>query len=108
MWGVTTQVSAPKSSTDWTIDLDKNPDTRGAAPSLMNIFFSLLHTSRALSRFLTTSGQSSSAAEITRPNYFKEVTISRGRPYALKVLEVTALSSSAVRRRLFLSTPFFH
>ena len=108
MWGVITQVSAPKSSTAWTTDLKKNPNIRGAAPSLMRTCVSLRHTARALASFTTTAGQSSSASEITRPNYLKEVTISRELPYALKSLELTALSSYASRRCLFFSAPFLH
>ena len=83
---VTTQVSAPKSSTNWTTAIKKKPDTRVAAPSLLRIRVSLRHIDRALSRFWTTSGQLSFAAEITRPNYLKEFAISRGRTYALKSL----------------------
>ena len=108
MQGVTTQVYVPKSSTDWTTALDKNPNTRVAAPSLMRIRVILCHTTRALVRFPTTTGQSSSAAEIARPKYLKEVAISRGHPYTLKALEVTALSSSSARRFLFISFPFLH
>ena len=37
MRGVTTQVSAPKSNTYWTTDLNKNTDTRGLTPSLLSI-----------------------------------------------------------------------
>ena len=96
------------SSTDWTTSLKKNPDTRGAAPSLLRILINLHHTARALARFLTTPDQSSSAAEITRPKYLKEVTISRGRPYALKDLDVTALSSYTASLRHFFSAPFLH
>ena len=69
MQGVTTQVSAPKISTDWTTDLRKNPDTRDAAPSLMRILVNLRHITRSLAMFLDTAGQSLSAAEITRPKY---------------------------------------
>ena len=108
MQGVTTQVSAPKSITYWTKDLKKNSDTCGATPSLLRIRIILCHTTRAIARFLTTTVQSSSATEITRPKYLKEVTISRGRPYALKVLDVTALSFSATRRHLFCCATFFH
>ena len=71
MPGVTTQVSVPKISTNWTTVFNKKPDIRGAAPFLLRILVNLRHTSRALSKFLTTSGQSLSAAEITRPNYLK-------------------------------------
>ena len=108
MQGVTTQVSALKISTDCTIYLKKNTDTRGAAPSLMRILVNLCHTSHALARFMTTAGQSSSADDITCPNYLKEVTIPRGCPYALKALDVTALSASSTRHCLFLYSPFFH
>ena len=96
---------APKSITDWTTALKKNPDARGAAPSLMRIFVNLRHTACNFARFLTTAGQSPSAADITCPNYLKEATIYRGRPYALKELDVTALSSSAARRSLFRPPP---
>ena len=105
MPGVTTQVSAPKIGTDWTTALKKNSDTRGAAPYLLRIRITLCHTTRTLSRFMSTAGHSSSAAEITHPKYLKEVTISRWRPYALKALELTALSYSAARCHIFYSAP---
>ena len=106
--GVTTHVSAPKSSTNWTTALKKNPDTRGAAPSLLRIFVNFCHTARAFVRFLNTVSQSSSLSEITRPKYFKEVTISRGGPYALKALDVTAFSSCTYRCCRFRSAPLLH
>ena len=108
MWGVTTHVSALKISTDWTTASKKNMDTRGGAPSLMRILVNLCHTSRVFARFLTTSSQPSSAADITHPNYLKEVTISREIPYALKALDVIAFSSSAARFCRFRSAPFLH
>ena len=107
MKGVTTHVSVPKSSTTWNTALNKNLDTCGAAPSPLRTLVNLCHTSREFARFLTNPGQSSSAAEIIHPKYLKEVTMSRERPYALKDLDVTALSSSA-RRHCFRSSPFFH
>ena len=108
MRGVANQVSVPKISTDWTTNLKKNPDTRGATPSLLKIRVNLCHTTRASDRFLTTAGQSPLATEITRPKYLKEVTISRGHLYALKALDVNAFSSSAARRSLFRSVSFLH
>ena len=69
MQGMTTQVSAPKISTDWTAALKKNPGTHGTAPSLMRILVNLRHITRSLAMFLDTAGQSLSAAEITRPKY---------------------------------------
>ena len=109
MRGVTTRVYTKKISTDWSTALKKNPDTRAPPPpSLLRIIVNLYHTARTFARFLTTSGQSLSAAEITRPNYLKEVNISRGRPYALYGLNVTSLSSSADRRLRFSSTLFLH
>ena len=39
MWGVTTHVYAPKSNTDRTTDLKKDPDTRSLAPSLLRILY---------------------------------------------------------------------
>ena len=86
----------------------ENPDNRGAAPSLLRILVNLRHTARTFDRFLNIDGQSLSASEITRPKYLKEVTISRGRPYALTDLDVTGLSSSAARRSCFCSAPFLH
>ena len=108
MRGVTIHVSALKISTDWTTASKKNMDTRGGAPSLMRILVNLCHTSRVFARFLTTSSQPSSAADITHPNYLKEVTISREIPYALKALDVIAFSSSADRCCRFRSAPFLH
>ena len=77
---LTTHVSAPNINTDWMTDLKKNPDTRSLARSLLMILDVLLQTARALVRFWITSGQSSSADNITLPSYFKYRTISRVRP----------------------------
>ena len=90
------------------MDLEKNPDTRGVSPSLLIILVNCHNTACAFSNILTTSGQSSFATEINHPKYLKEFTIPRGRPYALKALGVTSLSSSADRRLLFHSAPFLH
>ena len=83
MRGVKTQVSALKSSIDWTTVLNKNQDTCGAAPYLLWILVNLQHNARALVRFWTTAGKSLSATEITSPNYLKEATIFRGHTYAM-------------------------
>ena len=108
MRGVTTHVSVPKSSTDWTTNLKKNLDTRSAASSLLIILVNLRHNACAFARFMTTANQLSSAADITCPKYLKEVTISRGCPYVLKDLDVTTLSSSAAMLCCFRSAPFLH
>ena len=73
-----TQVYDPKSSTACSTAFKKQLYTHGAAPSLMRICVILFHTDLSRDKFLTTSGQSLSDAEITRPSYEKEVTISRG------------------------------
>ena len=80
MRGLTPQISSPMSSIDCIMALKKKPDTRGVTPSLLSICYIPIHTVFAWSNFLTTSGQSSSVAEITHPRYLKEVTISRGAP----------------------------
>ena len=77
MWGVTTQDSASKSNTNWMMDLKKNPETRGLAPSLLSIFDILYNTVRAFTRLRTTVDQSSSATNSTLPSYLKDVTILR-------------------------------
>ena len=51
MWGVTTWVYEPKSSTNYNMDLKKNTDTRGAAPSLLIILVNFCYTARASSRW---------------------------------------------------------
>ena len=86
MRGLTTHVSAPNISTNSTASLNKNMYTHGADPYLLIIRIILHHTTCALARFLTTTDQSSSATEITRPNYLKEFTISRLHPYGPCVL----------------------
>ena len=68
---VTTHVSAPNISTDWTTALKKNLDTRGYTPSLLMIIGILLHTALAFARFRTTAIQSSSASESTLSRYLK-------------------------------------
>ena len=81
MRGATTHVFMTKISTDWTTALNKNSDTRGAASYLLIILVNLSHTACDFVRFLTTTGQSLSVADITRHKYLKEVAISRGRTY---------------------------
>ena len=71
MQGVTTQVYNPKRNTTCTTALKKNPDTRGSAPYLLSIIIILFHTDLAQDKFLTTSSQLSSAADITCPRYLK-------------------------------------
>ena len=80
MRGVTTQVSEPKSNTACTMNLNKNPETHGSAPSLMRILVILFHNALAHDTLLTTSVQSLSSTKINHPRYRKEVTISRGSP----------------------------
>ena len=58
MRGVTTQVSDPKINTACTTALNKNPYTRGSAPSLLRIIVILFHTALSQDKFLTTYGQS--------------------------------------------------
>ena len=80
MQGVTTQVSDMRISTACTTVLKNNPDTHSTAPSLLRMRGILLQTALVQEKFFTTAGQSSSAANITRPMYLKEVIISRWRP----------------------------
>ena len=83
-------------------------DTRGSATSLIMILVILCHIAHAFARFLNTKGQSSFAADITFPRYLKEVIIYRRRPYEMKSLDVTALSSSYYKRSCFRLSPFLH
>ena len=99
MWGVPTQVSEPKSSTEWITSLKKHLDTCGVAPSLMIILVKHSHTTHTFVRFLTTTGQLLSATDITT---------SRERTYTPKAQNMTALYSSNARRHLFLSATFLH
>ena len=62
MRGVIIQVYDPKISTAWITALKNNPDTRGAAPSLMRMRDILLHAFFAQAKFLITSGQLSSVS----------------------------------------------
>ena len=80
MRGVTTKVSAPNRGTACIMAFKKNLDTRGVAPSLLRMRNILLQTFFARAKFFTTYVQSSSVANITRPRYLMEVTISRGCP----------------------------
>ena len=77
---VTIQVSDLKGSTTCTTDLKNNPHTYDGAPSLLMIHIILFHTTLYRDKLLTTAGHLSSDAEINRPRYLKEFTISRGRP----------------------------
>ena len=101
MQGVTTQVSAFKSSAAWIMALKKKPETRGVATSLLSMRDILLQPVFARAKFLMNAVQLSSVADIAYPRYLKEVTISSGRPYALKSLTITSLSSSAANICLF-------
>ena len=78
MQGVTTHVSAPKSNTNWMMDLKKNTDTRSLALSLLSILNILCQTAQAFVRFRITASQSSSDADSTLPRYLKGRTILRG------------------------------
>ena len=80
MLGVTTQVSAPKSSTAWIRALNNKPDNQGVDPTLLRMRDILLKTVFARAKLLTTYIQSLSVGEINLPRYLKEVTISRGCP----------------------------
>ena len=80
MWGVSTHVSNPNSSTAFTTALKNKPDTLGLAPSLPRIHSSRPHLFFAFQMFPTTDGQSSSTAVNTRYRYLKEVTILIGLP----------------------------
>ena len=62
------------SITACTTALKNNPDTRGAAHSLLRIGANLLQTFLARDKFFTTACQSSYAAKINRPSYLKLVT----------------------------------
>ena len=76
---VATQVYNLNSSTDCNMVLKKKPDTHISAPSLLRMHVILLQIALARDKLFTTASQSSSAADITRPSYLKEVTISNGR-----------------------------
>ena len=108
MQWVNTQVSATNISTTYITSLRNNTDTGGVATFPLRMSDILLHTVFARYKLLTTAGQSLSVAKITRPRYFKEVTISRGHPYVLKALAVTSLSSSVMNLRLLLFVPQVH
>ena len=78
--GVTTHVSNPKINTNCTMDYKNKPDTHDPHPYLLRILVILFHIALVRDKFLTTSGQLSSATKITLPRYRKEVTISMGLP----------------------------
>ena len=87
---VTTQVSAPKSSTSWITVLKKKSDTPaedGQHPTrnLLRPGQVLHHRWTGIVRCLD-----------HHPSYLKEVTISRGSPYALKTLEVTSVCLTSI------------
>ena len=69
MRGVTTQFSDPKSSTACTTASKENPETRGAAPSLLRMRGIILQTFLARYKFFTTASQSFSYSDITCPRY---------------------------------------
>ena len=95
MQGVTTQVSAPKSSTTYITALKKKLDTRGASPYLLRMHDILLQTFFSRAKFLTTANQSSSVTEINLSQVFDGGFL-------------TSFSSSANNRRLFRSSPRLH
>ena len=57
------------------MNLKKNPEIRGLAPSQLSIFDIIHHTGRAFTTFKTTIINSSSATHSTLPRYLKDVTI---------------------------------
>ena len=74
--GDTTHVSAPNSSTCFTIALKKLPDTHFVAPSLLRIPCSLPQLFLAISEFPATAGQSSSPSVKILPRYLNLETVS--------------------------------
>ena len=74
----------------------------------MRICVILRQKTLARDKFFTNSSQLLPAANINRPRYLKEFTISRGLLYALKALTVTSLSFSTANRRHFCSAPRLH
>ena len=67
----------------------------------MRILVILFHTTRAFTRFLTTTRKSSSNADIKLRRYLQEVIIYRRRPYAMKALDATNLYSFIAKLRNF-------
>ena len=102
--GVTTQVYEPKYITNWITALKKNLYTYVAAPSLTRIPVNLSHTTHTLAMFLTTSGQSSSAADITCPKYLKDFTIKSGHSLYLSSIRVN-LRFAVHKLEIFSSNP---
>ena len=57
------------------MDLKKNPDTRGLAPSLISILDIIRQMDRSFIRFRITSDHLSSADNINHPKYLKDTTV---------------------------------
>ena len=72
MRGVTTHIYAPKSNTNCTTALKKNPDTRVLSPSLIRMLVILLNTDCVFFRLRITTSQSSSATDISLSWYLRE------------------------------------
>ena len=78
MWGFSTHVSDPNSSTTCTTALKNIPKTLGLVPSLPRILVSRAYLFYAFLRLTTTAGQFLSATTKIHPRYLKEVTFSSG------------------------------
>ena len=105
--GVIIHVSNPYNNTNWTTANYIWTKVRSSAPSLPINLISCSHFRLAFRTFLTTAGQSPSAAMIICPRYLKEVTRARVVPYAVIYISTPALASSSVRQRRFLSAPLW-
>ena len=79
-----------------------------SASSLNNIFYICPHYPRALQRFHSTAGQSSSVDDSPPPKYRNEETVVSDVPYAEKTRSICSSISSTTNLCRFLSVPHRH
>ena len=108
MWSVGTHVSYSKRSTAWGTAFKKSPNTRVFDPYLTWILNTRSHLFRALRRFLTTTGQSSSEDGRIRSRYLNDDTKVTGWTYAPKNRSILACAFYATSLCRFRSSPFAH
>ena len=105
MYGVTTEVYAPKTRAAFTVARYNRPDIQASIPSLTKVCDSRSHLSRTLCRFPMNYCQSYSFAVMNIPIYLKYDAVYSGCIYTLKASAAPAHVSSSSSRRILWSEP---
>ena len=105
MYGVTTEVYAPKTRAAFTMARYNRPDIQASIPSLPKVCDSRSHLSRTLCRFPMNYCQSYYFAVKSIPIYLKYDAVYSGYIYTLKASAAPAHASSSSSRRILRSEP---